>query len=95
MRYNQVSYYSGSAGQHNFIQGVTRSVKNFLETQMGREVDITCEGATVSGRIVRIDGDVLHVEKDGVICYVSIPRIVVIWEQREKKVQSPGFANRS
>lgn len=62
---------------------------------MGKEVDITCDGATVSGRIVKIEGDVLQLEKDGVACYVSIPRIVVVWEPREKKLQPPGFGNRS
>lgn len=70
-------------------------VKNFLETQLGKEVDLTCEGATISGRITRIEGDVVWIEKEGVMCYVNIQKIVVVWEQRERKVQAPGFGARS
>jgi hypothetical protein len=76
-------------------QGVQAIVKNFLETQLGKEVDVTCEGATISGRITRIEGDVLWIEKEGVTCYVNIQKIVVVWEQRERKVQAPGFGARS
>ena len=76
------------------IKGVQQAVKNFLETQMGKEVDVTCEGATISGRITRIEGDVLCIEKEGVTCYINIQKIVAVWEPRERKVQAPGFGGR-
>ena len=85
----------GKHGRPKSNQGVQAIVKNFLETQLGKEVDLTCEGATISGRITRIEGDVLWIEKEGVTCYVNIQKIVVVWEQRERKVQAPGFGARS
>jgi hypothetical protein len=80
--------------RQEFNQGVQQAVKNFLETQMGKEVDVTCEGATISGRITQIEGDVLCIEKEGVICYINIQKIVAVWEPRERKVQAPGFGGR-
>jgi hypothetical protein len=70
-------------------------VKNFLESQMGREIDVTCEGATVSGRVTRIEGNILSLEKEGVLCHINIDKIVVVWEPRDRKVQAPGFTARS
>jgi hypothetical protein len=58
---------------------------------MGKEIEVICEGASISGRVTRIDGNVLHLEKDEVTCYVSIEKIVVFWDSREKKAQPPGF----
>ncbi len=70
-------------------------MKNFLESQMGREIDVTCEGATVSGRVTRIEGNILSLEKEGVLCHINIDKIVVVWEPRDRKVQAPGFTARS
>ncbi|NBO63842.1 MAG: DUF2642 domain-containing protein [Acidobacteria bacterium] len=75
-------------------QSRSAAVKNFLETQIGKEVDVTCEGATISGRVIKVEGDVLWLEKEGVTCFVNIQKIVVIWEQRERRVQPPGFGAR-
>jgi len=69
-------------------------VKNFLETQMGKEIDVTCEGATISGRVIRIEGNILSLEKEGVTCHINIDKIVVVWEPRDRKVQAPGFTAR-
>jgi hypothetical protein len=91
VRYNPSTIKRGP----KFKQGVQPIVKNFLETQIGKEVDVTCEGATISGRITGIEGDVLCIEKEGVTCYVNIQKIVAVWEPRERKVQAPGFSARS
>ena len=69
-------------------------MKNFLESQMGKEIDVTCEGATISGRVTRIEGNILSLEKEGVICHINIDKIVVVWEPRDRKVQAPGFTVR-
>ncbi|MFZ4626890.1 MAG: MM0924 family protein [Blastocatellia bacterium] len=69
-------------------------MKNFLESQMGKEIDVTCEGATISGRVTRIEGNILSLEKEGVICHINIDKIVVVWEPRDRKVQTPGFTAR-
>lgn len=66
-------------------------MRNFLEGQLGKEVDIQCEGVTLSGKVTRVEGNILHLEKDDVIAYVSIEKIAVVWASREKKVQTAGF----
>ena len=66
-------------------------MRNFLEGRIGKEMDIQVDGAIISGRIVRIEGNVLTVEKDDTICYINIDRIIAIWDSREKKGSLPGF----
>jgi hypothetical protein len=70
-------------------------VRNFLESRLGKEIDVQCEGAAVSGKITRVEGNILHLEKDDVTLYVNIEKIVVVWDAREKKAQSPGFLAKS
>lgn len=66
-------------------------MRNFLESQLGKEVDIQCQGVTLSGKVTRVEGNILHLEKDDVIAYINIEKIVVVWGSREKKIQAPGF----
>ncbi|MBO0798412.1 MAG: hypothetical protein J2P31_06275 [Blastocatellia bacterium] len=66
-------------------------MRNFLERQIGKEIEVICEGASINGKVTRIEGNVLHLEKDEVTCYVNIEKIVVVWESHEKKAQPPGF----
>lgn len=70
-------------------------MKNFLETQLGKEVDVTCEGATISGLITRVEEEVLCLENEGVTCYINIRKIVAVREQRERRAQPPGFGARA
>jgi len=70
-------------------------VRNFLEGRLGKELDVQCEGGTFSGKVVRIEGNVLLLEKDDVTCYVNIEKIIAVWDSREKKAQSPGFLSKS
>jgi hypothetical protein len=58
---------------------------------MGKEIDVHCGNAIVSGKITRIEGNVLCLEKDDVTCYVNIDKIVVVWDSRDKKAHPPGF----
>ena len=58
---------------------------------MGKEIDVHCGTASISGKVTRIEGDVLHLEKDGVTCYVNIEKIIVVWDSRDKKANPPGF----
>lgn len=66
-------------------------VRNFLEGRIGNEMDIQVDGAIITGRIVRIEGNVLFVEKDDTVCYINIDRIIAIWDSKEKKGSMPGF----
>jgi hypothetical protein len=67
------------------------AVRNFLEKMTGKEIEVICEGASISGKVTRIEGNVLHLEKDEVTCYVNIEKIVVLWDSRGKKAHPPGF----
>jgi hypothetical protein len=66
-------------------------VRNFLERNLGKEIEVQCEGMTVSGKVTKIEGNVLHLEKDEVTCYINIEKIIVVWDSREKRAQLPGF----
>ena len=70
-------------------------MKDFLETRIGKEVDVHCGTATVSGRVMLVEGNVLYLEKDEVTCYVNIDKIVAVWDSRGKKAIPPGFVFRS
>jgi hypothetical protein len=69
-------------------------VRNFLESFLGKEIDVICEGASINGKVTKIEGNVLHLENDGVTCFVNIEKIVVVWDAREKKARPPGFVPR-
>ncbi len=66
-------------------------MKKFLESRIGKEIEVVCEGASINGKVVKIDDDLLHLEKDHVTCYVNLKKIVVIWDERERKGRPPGF----
>ncbi len=66
-------------------------MKNFLESRLGKELDINCGGLSVSGKVVKIEGNVVHIEKDEITCYVNIDKIVAVWDLQERKAKSPGF----
>lgn len=66
-------------------------MKKFLETRLGKEIDVHCEGAVIRGMATKIEGNVLHLEKEDVVCYINIDRIVAVWDSREKKTNPPGF----
>lgn len=66
-------------------------MRNLLESRMGKEIDVHCGSASISGKVTRIEGNVLHLEKDGVTCYVNIEKIIAVWDSRDKKANPPGF----
>ena len=70
-------------------------MRNLLESRIGKEIEIQCEGAAVRGKVTKIEGNILHLEKDDVISFVNIEKIVVVTDSREKKAQTPGFLPKS
>jgi hypothetical protein len=66
-------------------------VKSLLESRIGKEVEISCGGVALSGKVVRLSGDVLELEKDETIFYVNLEKIVVMCDAREKKNRATGF----
>lgn len=70
-------------------------MRNFLERHLGKELEVQCEGMTVTGKVLKIEGDVLHLEKDEVTCYININKVIAVWDLREKRAQPPGFHTKS
>ncbi|HZS05901.1 MAG TPA: MM0924 family protein [Blastocatellia bacterium] len=67
-------------------------MRNLLESLLGREVDVNCGSALISGKVNRVEGQILQLEKDGEIVYVNIEKIVALMETRDKKTSNPpGF----
>jgi hypothetical protein len=62
-----------------------------LESRIGKEVDVQCIGGAFNGKVVRVEGMILVLEKDERICYVDIEKIVALMDKPEKKIKSPGF----
>ena len=66
-------------------------MRNLLESRIGKEVDLQCEGTATSGKIVRVEGNILVLEKEDRQGYVNIEKIVALWDKPEKKIKSAGF----
>jgi len=66
-------------------------VRKFLEERLGQEIEVICQGASISGKVTKVEENVLRLEKDDVPCYVNIKKIVVVWDVPEKKGRPPGF----
>ena len=66
-------------------------VRTLLEQRIGKEVEVSCGGVALSGKIVRIDGNILEIEKDDHLFYVNIEKIIVLCDAREKKNRATGF----
>lgn len=70
-------------------------MRNFLESRLGKEVEVCCQGITVSGKVTKVEGNVLYLEKDGVTAHVNIEKIIIVWDSQEKKAHSPGFLSQA
>lgn len=67
-------------------------MRNLLESFLGKEIDVNCGSALLSGKVTRVEGPILQLERDGVTVYVNIEKIVALMETREKKSSTPpGF----
>ena len=71
-------------------------MKELLSKMVGQEVDVVCTGtSSLRGKVVKVEGDVLHLkDDDDSVCYVSIDKIIAVWEKRDKDRQS-GFVSQS
>lgn len=62
-----------------------------LSKMTDREVDVVCAGASLHGKVIKVENGVLHLKDDeGNVYYVSIDKIVAVWEKRDKD-RHPGF----
>ena len=67
-------------------------MQDLLTKLIGKEIDVVCAGAaSLRGKVVNVEDAVLQIEdEDGQIGYVSIDKIVAVWEKRDKN-RHPGF----
>ncbi|MCG3161817.1 MAG: hypothetical protein JMDDDDMK_03031 [Acidobacteria bacterium] len=70
-------------------------MRNFLENRLGKEIEVCCQGITVSGKVTKVEGNVLYLEKDEMTAHVNIEKIIIVWDSQEKKAHSPGFLTQS
>ena len=66
-------------------------MRNLLESLVGKEIDVQCGSSTIRGKVLKIMGNVLQLEKDDVTGYINIDKIVAVWESEERKGKAPGF----
>ncbi len=71
-------------------------MQELLSKMIDREVDVVCMGASsLRGKVVKVENSVLHLKDDeDNVCYVSIDKIVAVWEKRDKD-RHPGFIFKS
>lgn len=71
-------------------------MQDLLAKMIGKEVDVVCSGApSLRGKVINVEDAVLQIEDDaGQIGYVSIDKIVAVWEKRDKD-RHPGFVFKS
>lgn len=69
-------------------------MKNILEKLIGKDIDLVCEGVALSGKVKKIDANILQLVKDELIYYVNIEKISVVGEAKDKKGNTPGFMNK-
>jgi hypothetical protein len=69
-------------------------VRNLLESFIGKEIDVACGSSTIRGKVLKIMGNVVQLEKDEVVGYINIDKIVAIWEAEERKGKTPGFTEK-
>lgn len=67
-------------------------MQEFLSKMIGRKIDIFCGGASsLRGEVMKVEGGVVHLKgDDGVMCYVAIDKIAVVWEARDNEHRA-GF----
>ena len=67
-----------------------------LSRLIDHEVDVVCIGAaSLRGKIVKVEDGVVQLkDDDDNLCYVSVDKIVAVWERRDRD-RHPGFIFKS
>ena len=71
-------------------------MQELLSKMIGREIDVVCAGAiSLRGKVVNVEDGSLHLQdEDNETCYVSIDKIVAVWEKRDRD-RHTGFLSKS
>ena len=67
-------------------------MEDFLARFIGKKIDVYCGGASsLRGEVLKVESGVLHLrDDDGKNCYVTVNKIIVVWEARDDS-QHAGF----
>ena len=70
-------------------------MQDVLSRLIGKKVDLYCGSASsLRGEVLRVEGTVLHLkDKEGKTCFVSIDKIVAVWEVTDDEHQA-GFVSK-
>lgn len=70
-------------------------MQDVLSRLIGKKVDLYCGSASsLRGEVIRVEGTVLHLkDKDEKLYYVSIDKIVAVWEVTNEDHQA-GFVSK-
>ncbi|MFN0123485.1 MAG: MM0924 family protein [Blastocatellia bacterium] len=67
-------------------------MRNLLEAFLDREIEVNCGATTFSGKVVKVDAGVLQIQKDDVLIYINLDKVIAVSESREKKsITTPGI----
>ena len=69
-------------------------MQDFLATMVGRKLDVYCVGAaSLRGEVTRVEGGILRLkDDDGREGFVSVDKVVVVWEVRDDEPKA-GFVS--
>ncbi len=72
-------------------------MNELLSQMVNRQIDIFCGGSSsLRGKVIKVEGGLLHLkDHDEQMCYVSIDKIVVVWEARDESEHRAGFIPRT
>jgi uncharacterized protein DUF6897 len=67
-------------------------MQELLSKMIGKKIDVYCGGASsMRGEVVKVEKGVLHLkDSDEKICFVSMDKIVVVWEAKDDEHRA-GF----
>lgn len=67
-------------------------MKEILENRIGKEIELSFGAGAVGGKIVKIENDILCLEKDDQAFFVRIEKIVAVWDAKEKNEKKGKFS---
>ncbi len=69
-------------------------MNNLLSKMVGKKVDLRCEGsASLRGEVIRVEGGVVQLrDSEDKTCFVSLDKIVVVWEAPDEEHRA-GFVS--
>ena len=67
-------------------------MREILESRIGKEIELSFGAGAISGKILQLDNDILHLEKDDQQFFVRIEKIVAVWDSKEKNEKKGKFS---